>query len=397
MIDKELVRIGYIKFFEDNRYGFIVDFLDNSEYYFKKSYLIAGKLSDKNFLLYWKPSLDLNQLSDTVVSYKIRKSEFYQDKYEAYDIAPPFHYKKEILDKFDNYPPEIQNIIYLFLPSIIYKEKENYYEIIKELIDKYELLVVELHDYVKNFDIEEFLKSYMVKTEFYYSASTKDWDTNSLFYKNYIIEPYSNLESIYKRCDNYEETLVFNYYETKYCFARVFDLYIDDISQRYQEIKTTTAYGRDRDFWNDLDPEEIKSRIPELTAKWKDEIRQTYNKKSHFTKLLQPLESRFSSIIQEIPTFVNLINEEKTQIDTPHFTVDIHYPNGCIKFNTTESGEHFFGYKARRQFNEQRALIVKTDVRISDIDYINFKKHTINMLTKAKEMFQDMLLKHQDF
>ena len=89
MADEELIHIGWIKFLDPKGYGFIVDFLDNSEYYFHKSFLIV------------------DQLSDIVVSYKTRQARHHQDKHEAYNIATPFYYKREIIDKFDIYPKEI--------------------------------------------------------------------------------------------------------------------------------------------------------------------------------------------------------------------------------------------------------------------------------------------------
>lgn len=380
MIDNELVRIGYIKFFDDKGYGFIVDFLDNSEYYFKKPFIIE------------------DQLSDIVVSYKIRHSQYHQDKYEAYDIATPFYYKKEILDKFDNYPQEIQEIIHLYLPSIIYKENEAYENRIKELVDKYDLFFAELRDYVKNFDIEEFLKSYFVKTSFFNSASTKDWDVNSLSYESYLAEPYSNLKSIFMRCANYEESLVWEYYQHSWHIYRVFDPYIDHISSKNQTIKSTTAYGYDTSFWRDLNKKEIEAEIPQITDKWKDEIRKTYNKTDHFKTLIQQSTSRFTSIISSIPAAVNQIEGETTWIQTPHFDVTIHFPNGSIQFQTTSyANAKGYGYKITRQINENRSFIKMRDLNIADMDFIRFIEHINAKKSEAMKMFQEMISKHLVF
>lgn len=377
MADKELVHIGWIKFLDPKGYGFIVDFLDNSEYYFHKSFLIV------------------DQLSDIVVSYKIRQARHHQDKHEAYNIATPFYYKREIIDKFDIYPKEIQEILHLYLPSTIYKENDAYKESAKELVNKYDRFIAELCDYVRVFDIEDFLKSYFVKTSYFYSASTKDWDINTLSYQSYLVEPYSKLKSIFQRCANYEESLVWEYYQNSWYIYRVFDPYIDDISNKSQEIKSTTAYGYDTSFWKDLNKEEIESLIPQITDKWKDEIRQTYNKKDHFKALIQQPTSRFSSIIGNIPTVVDQIGEGTTHIGTPHFDVTLHFPNGSIQFQTTSyANSKGYGYKITRQINGKKTFIEERDLSVSDIDFIKFIEHTNDMKSKAKEIFQNMIMKY---
>lgn len=380
MIDDELVRIGWIKFLDPKGYGFIIDLLDNSEYYFHKSFLIV------------------DQLSDVVVSYKIRQSQRHQDKYEAYNIAPPFYYKREIIDKFDLYPKEIHEILQLYLPSIMYKENDTYKDSVKEVVNKYDKFIAELRDYVKSFDIEEFLKSYFVKTSFFYSASTKDWDINSLSYESYLIEPYSKLKSIFQRCANYEESLVWEYYQNRWYIYRVFDPYIDKISTKSQEIKSTTAYGYDTGFWNDLNKDEIDAYIPQITEKWKAEVRQTYNKKDHFEELIHQPTNRFSSIIGGVPTVVNQVGEKITYLNTPHFDVTLHYPNGSIQFQTTSyANAKGYGYKITRQINGKKTFIELRDLSVSDIDYKKLIEHTKTMKSEAVEMFQDMLLKYQVF
>lgn len=379
MVEDEFIRIGCIKFFDDKGYGFIIDFLDNAEYYFHKSFLKDDILSNK------------------VVSYKIRKSQRNQDKYEAYDIATLCHYKEEIKEKIDVYQKEIQKIIQLHFPSLLYKYNDTYMDRVKELIDKYDKLIAELCDYVRDFDIEEFLKSYFVKTSFYCSSSTKDWDINSLSYQSYLVEPYTELKSIFKRCVNYEESLVCEYYQSRWYIYQVFDPYVDKISSKSQEIKSTTAYGYDTYFWKDLNKEEIEALIPQITDKWKAEIRQAYNKKDHFNALIQELRSRYYSIKESIPTVIDQ-GEETTYINTPQFDVTLNYPNGSIRFQTTSyASAKGYGYKITRQINEKKSFIEVRDLSVSDVDYTKLIENTKNMKFKAVELFQDMLLKYQVF
>lgn len=401
MIDKELVHIGLIKFITSKGYGFIIDFLDNSEYYFHKSFII------------------IDNIQDTVVSFKVRKSHKFASKKEAYGIAHPFYYKGEIIESFSHYSKEIQEVLEYYLPSIICKEHNDFKDEVNNLLTKCEALIQDLYNYVNCFDIEEFLKSYFVKTHFYYSASTKDWDINSLSYKSYYEEPYSKLESIYRRCAHYEESLVWQQADIGLYSYSVFDRYIDDISSKSEQIKSTTAYGYDSDFWKDLNREEIESKIPEITEKWKNEIKQTYNKKDHIVYLINQIKYRFNSRVKRMPTLVDR-NCEKTiyvrgkdgnnelsiYICPPRIDVMMNYSDGCIHFvgqhNEVygrigfEVGEGY-EYRITRQLKGEEITRSNTISSVSDDDFVLFRKHFYDMRYKTRELFTEMTLKYLNF
>ena len=378
MIDQKLIHFGFIKFISLKGFGFVVDFIDNSEYYFHLSYF------------------EIAELSDIIVTFNIRKSLRHPDKYEAYSLKNPSVRKKELLIQFNSFPKEIQEIISLFIPSILYKTNfDNYYHEVYSLIKKYDSLISEIYNYVKSFDFEKFLNSFYVKTYFYYSASTKDWDINELSYMGYIGEPYIKLKSIYNRCNSYEESLVREYSEIDKCYP--YDDYLDSISYKNQVIKSTTAYGYDRYFWNDLDKDEIESLCPQLAKKWKEEISQTYNKENHFRNLIKKLQSKFNSLIKRIPMLVNSKGELVNYINSPYIDVLIYYPNGETHFQSTyytDISYKWGGYKLTRFFNGKKFFTETRDLEVVDSDFIELKNQINYLYSKSNELFRDIVEKY---
>lgn len=402
-MEEEIIHIGFIKFFNDKGYGFIIDFLDNSEIYFQKTFIVMDKLPD------------------IVVSFKVRKSQKYPDKYDAYDIASLFYYKKEIMANYHLYPKEVQDIITFYLPSIICKEYKGFNSEVETILKKCEALIKDLYDYVNSFDIEEFLKAFFVTTDFYNSASTKDWDINRLSYESYYVEPYSKLESIYRRCVHYDESLVWESHivSQEWYIYKVFDPYISKISSKSERIKRTTAYGYDTSFWNDLNMEEIESKIPEITNKWKSEIRQTYNKRDHIDYLINQIRCRFNTIVKRLPTIIDDKEEMSiyvcgkdgnnnlsTYVCPPQIDVMINCLNGSIHFvgrnNKVygrigyEVGEGY-EYCITRQLNGEDDTWRRTIPLVSDDDFTLFRNHFYRMRNKTGEMFSDMIKKYLIF
>jgi len=382
MENKVLIHIGFIKFIRYEGYGFIVDFLDNSDYYFRKESIMVDKLPDD------------------IVSFKIRKSKRDPNKFEAYAISPLFYNKRKILEHINDYPIEIQKIISVYLTDVIYKYDNNVKSRIDELIGKYDALISELHEYVKNFDLEKFLDSYIVETESFYSASPKDWDWNSLDYVGYIGEPYSNLKSIYKRCNHYEGYLVWDQVplEQNWHMVKVFDTYLFDLSYKSKEIKSTTAYGRVASFCDDLDKADIKSTIPQLTQKWKEEIKESYNRKDHLSQLIRPLEGRFSEMLKNFPMVIDSEGKEYRFYSPPDLNLTITYPNGHISFKIIYSymGYYHYGYDLKQEANGRTSYSSGRCLEYPD-DYIESNKRLDEIKSRSKEMFKDIVKKYLVF
>ena len=304
------------------------------------------------------------------------------------------------MEHINDYPIETQKIISVYLTDVIYKYNDNVKNKIDELLGKYDALISDLHEYVKSFDLENFLDSYIVETDFFYSASPKDWDWNSLSYKGYIGESYSKLKNIYLRCNHYEESLVWKEYrlDKTFFYGTVFDQYLWDISYKDQEIKTTTAYGRDANFWSDLDRNEIEAFIPQLTEIWKEEIRKTYDRKDHLLKLISQLEGRFSSIVDDLPMVISSEGKEYKRYFPPELNLTITYPNGHILYKIIYSymGYNHYGYELTQQANGRTS---HSSGRCLDfpVDYNESNKILGQIRSKSKEMFKDIVMRYLVF
>ena len=370
--NSDIIHIGWIKNLNSKGYGFIVDFFDNNEYFFHSS------------------SIVFRPLPDVIVAFKLRPSSVYQDKLEAYSLMPPFNCKDTIVNQFNLFSDDIKTIVRLLIPSLIYKpipaeDKVN------SLLHKYGLLIKDLYEYVKNFDLLHFTETISVKTDFYYSASTRDWDINELNYISIIGQEFSELPTIYSRCKHYEDSLIEEYYHKDRIYYKNFDDYLNRISSKYESIKSTRAYGIDRDFWNNLDKASIESQIPIVRNTWIEEIRNSYSQKDHFLKLMEPLKRRFKHLVDALPCFMEN-GEETSYLGTPHFDIEIPYINGCIKLRTTAyMNAQGYGYELLRFFNCRKSFYEARNRRIIDSDYHAMSEFASVIKNEAKEKFENLV------
>ena len=367
MIKQEQIHIGWVKYFNTKGYGFIVDFVDNSEYFFRKS------------------TQEMKNLPDYVLIFKTRRSSRYEDKLEAYSLMPPYNCKEKILLNLAFFPKEIQIILSLYLPSTLYKLDSTYYFMkVKELLIKYDLLASELYDYVRKFDLDKYLESYSVKTDFYRSYSTKDWDINMLSYQGVIGEQYCKLQNIYMRCQHYEEPLVWGDFDQHYRAYNSFDIYLESLSKKFQEIKTTEAYGYDRHFWDDIDKDEIEAKIPGIIADWTDKIRSEYKKENHIKCLISHLQSRFAALIKDIPRVIDSYGRRTQYVETPHMDITINYTNASLQFRTTSYvSAKGYGYELTHVSNGKKTCFNYSNMLVYDADFIELKKEVIEIESKA--------------
>lgn len=375
--DKCLIHIGWIKFLSPKGFGFIVDFFDNTDIFFHVS------------------NIERQPLSDDIVAFKVRLSRRKKDCYEAFDIMHPFYHKNELLSQFSLYPKGLQELIRYFIPSLSFSFNDGCHRQIETLLSKYDTIFSNLHDYVSVFDIEDFLKSYYVKIEYYCSASTKDWDINSLDYNSKIGDNYRNLKSIYSRCNPYEESLVHDSRIRHMYLYDVFDYYLADISYKSDNIKTTTAYGSDSSFMNGLDRKDLESMIPQITNKWKNEIRDTYNKKDHFLSLANNLLPIYSSLIDNIPMFIDSSGKEMVYWNGPSCNVSLSFDNGSIHIRSTKyMSAKGYGYELMHTYEgyttkvEQRDLLEVDSDEKDLISYVEeVKSHSADLFRKQMEKY----------
>ena len=71
-----------------------------------------------------------------------------------------------------------------------------------------------------------------------------------LWYEGHIGDVYSKLGNVYKRCKYYDEKLIWEPHQMSHGNSEYnsFDPYITHLAHRHQEIKSSRAYGYDRDF-----------------------------------------------------------------------------------------------------------------------------------------------------
>lgn len=372
--DKNQVHIGWINITYPKGFGFIVDFDDNKQYFFHNS------------------QIENLPLIDRVIAFKIRKSSKYTDKYEAYGIQHPFYYKNEIVDNFENFSINTQTILGLYIPSMLYSLNDSLTFKLHELKKRYNLLMTDLKNYVDSFDIEDFLSTYSIKIRKYYSASTRDWDINSLDYISVIGEPYCNKKSVYLNCPNYEENLVWEYFQKNWACYREFDPYIMLISSKSHEIISTTAYGQVY-LWDEVDKKKVENDIPKILENWKNDIRTSYNKEAHFNKLIEPLRIRFNKIIDKMPFFINKDGEETSYICTPHFNLSLKFPNAEVLFSTTSyANAKGYGYEFTYFSNGRRNNYFEIrDGQTIDTDFIALKNQIFKLKKELKDSFINII------
>ena len=378
----EKIHIGWIKFQSPEGYGFIVDFIDNSEYFFHVSYLTV------------------NPLPDNIVTFKIRKSPKHAGKYEAYSIAHPSCRKNEVLAQYYYLPDSVKEIIDFQIPSLLFSINTSHKYYAERLLYKYKLLIADLHSYVANFDIETFLNAYYVKTDFYNTAWTRDWDWNILSYKGFVGEAYAKPESIYRICTHYEESLVYEPFQVSqrsFGYNR-FDAYLDNISSKRQEIKSTKAYGYDTSFWDDLDKEEIEAKIPEITDKWRAEIRKDYSKEKHMRCLVSRLISRFAQLYDDIALFTYYDGGDTTNVYASHFDVTLTYPNGSIHIRTTAyAKDKGYKYEVTHILDGKKTTSGTQYLQVVDPDFIYLRTYQEEIRAKYIEKFNEIIEKYSTF
>ncbi len=381
-IDLEKIHIGWIKFQAIDGYGFIVDLVDNSEYFFHVS------------------CLTVNPLPDDIVLFRIRKSKKHAGKYEAYSIAPPSYRKNDVLEIYNSMPDGIKEIIGLQIPSLLYSTNITHQHYVERLLYKYKMLIADLHSYVASFDIEAFINAYYVKTDFYNSASTRDWDWNILSYKGFVGEAYAKPESIYRSCCHYEESLVYEPFQVRqqsFGYNR-FDAYLAHISSKSQEIKSTTAYGYDTSFWNDLDKEKIEAKIPEITDMWRAEIRKDYSKEEHMRQLVSQLRNRFAQLYDYTALFTYYDGGDATGVYVPHFDVKLTYTNGSIHIRTTAyANAKGYGYEVTHMLNGKKTTSEKRDLQVVDPDFIYLREYQKETRAKYMKRFDEIIEEYSNF
>lgn len=371
------IHIGWINIINPKGFGFIVDFSDNEQYFYHKSNI-------KNL-----------PLSDRIVAFKIRQSRKYPDRYEAYQIQHPFYYKNEILAQFDNFSSNIKTLLGLYIPSMLYSFVNSIEVKLDDIKNRYIRLIRDLKKYVDSFDIEKFLSTYTIKIRKYYSASTRDWDDNSLDYVGVIGEPFCNKESVYLSCPNYEESLVWEYYQKEWACYKVFDSYIVGLSSKSREIISTTAYGEVY-LWDKVDKSQVEHEMPNILEDWKAEIRTAYNKEEHFNHLIEPLRIRFNKIIEEMRFVINQDGEETSYVDTPHFNLSFQFPNAEISFRTTAyMNAKGYGYEFTYFSNGRRNnFFEKRDGQTIDKDFLDLKSKITELKKELKNSFNSLIEIH---
>ena len=377
-IDLEKIHIGWIKFQAIDGYGFIVDLVDNSEYFFHVS------------------NLTVNPLPDDIVSFNIRKSKKHTGKYEAYSIAPPSHRKNEVLEIYYSIPEGVKEIIGLQIPSLLYSTNITHQHYVERLLYKYKMLIADLHSYVASFDIEAFLTAYSVKSKFQYFADARDSNLNSLWYEGCFGEEYTKLKNIYNRCKHYEEDLVWG---QRNCGSSSFDSFIQHIAGfKHQGIKSTWAYGYDRDFWDDIDKDEVEAKIPEITDMWRSEIRKDYSKKEHMRHLVSQLKHRFAQLYDYTALFTYYDGGDATGVYAPHFDVKLTYPNGSIHIRTTAyANAKGYGYEVTHMLNGKKTTSEKRDLQVVDPDFIYLRTYQKETRAKYMEKFNEIIEEYSNF
>lgn len=382
-IDLEKIHIGWIKFQSVDGYGFIVDLIDNSEYFFHVSYLTV------------------NPLPDDIVAFKVRKSPKHAGKYEAYSIAPPSYRKNDVLEIYNSMPDGIKEIIDHQIPSLLYSTNTTHQYYVERLLYKYKMLIADLHSYVANFDIETFINAYYVKTDFYNSASTRDWDWNILSYEGFVGEEYTKLENIYNRCQHYEEELVWESFQVQQrnCGYSSFDSFIQHIAGfKHQEIKSTRAYGYDRYFWNDINKDEIEAKIPEITDMWRAEIRKDYSKEEHMRHLVSQLKHRFARLYDGIALFTYYDGGDARDLYIPRLDVKLTYPNGSIHIKMTAiMGDTGHGHEVTHLLNGKKAVSSNRNLEIIDPDFIYLRTYQKETRAKYMKRFDEIIEEYSNF
>lgn len=248
---------------------------------------------------------------------------------KAVEIHTPNYFVLELLKNKHVYPNNLWNLLFRFVPDILFSIEYNGPDHIDDVICSFKQKSNHIVDYVKQFDIEPYRKldNYTLSTEFSYYPTVKDSDPNQLYL---VIIRNSELKDKHIGYPKIEIPLtpLFDYYGQAphhYYMSELYDEYKEKYQNYYNEYKESNGQIEKNSLLNKYFHQE--------KIKWIEYYTSSYSRIEHLKQLLWELKNEYLSSIEK----------------SIFFSIKKIYPDFYKSSNKYvfeyDDYSHFYGYK----------------------------------------------------